>query len=179
MTILVLQSLAILFMWPKVDIVWKKNNQPPDQNMELKMIIRDSALGVFSDGVIDARENRVYIPELKVFLPLNEDTRHIKYQYAPSDDKNSYPAEINLNTKAQIETLVETLDHVPCMQKMMRATINNPDSERYNEKRSGDMKLEDGRTLYFFENKDKKCTSRWSTSSPAKMVEIIKTAKSY
>lgn len=178
-TVLVLQSLAILYMWPKVDVTWKETNKDPNEDIEVKMLIKDSAASVYSDAVIDASQKRVYMPELNIYLPLTEKTRQLKYQYTPSDTKNSYPEEVLVSTKNQIETLPETLSQVPCVQRMLRVTVGEQDSERYNERSAGSMVLDDGRNLYFYENKNKNCSSRWLSFGPADMTAVMKTSKSY
>jgi hypothetical protein len=35
----------------------------------------------YSDPIIDISENRVYIPEARIYLPLNETTRKLQYRY--------------------------------------------------------------------------------------------------
>lgn len=177
--VLVLQSLAILYMWPKVDVTWKQTNKDPNEDIQLKMLIKDSAASVYSDAIINAETKRVYLPEINVFFPLDEKTRQLKYQYIPGDTKNSYPEEIMISTKNQVETLPETLAQVPCVQQMLRVTINNQDSERFSEKKAGSVTLDDGRGLYFFENNNKSCSSRWLSFGPTDMTQVMKTAKSY
>lgn len=177
--VLVLQALAVAYMWPKVDITWKEINKDPNEDIQVKMLITDSAASVYSDGVIDAQQKRVYLPEANIYLPLNNDTRNLRYQHIPSDAKNSYPEEILVSTKTQVETLPETLAQVPCVQRMVRATVGSPDSERFNEKKAGNMTLDDGRTLYFFENNNKNCNSRWLSFGPDDMTAVMQTAKAY
>lgn len=178
-TVLVLQSFAILYMWPKVDITWKETHKDPNEDLQVKMLIKDSAASVFSDAIIDAEKKRVYLPEINVFLPLNQQTRQLKYSYTPGDTRNSYPEEIMISTRSQVETLPETLAQVPCVQKMLRVTVGSQDSERFNEKQAGNITLDDGRNLHFYENNNKSCTSRWLSFSPADMTGLMKTAKSY
>lgn len=177
--LLVLQSLAILYMWPKVDVSWKAVNKDPNEDIQVKMLIKDSTTSLYSDAVIDAKEKRVYLPEVNIYLPLTEKTRQIKYYHTPADSHNSYPEEIMVSTKSQIETLPEALAQVPCVQRMLRVTIDAQDSERFNERAAGEMKLNDGRSLFFYENKDKNCSSRWVTFGPDDMTEVMKTASSY
>lgn len=178
-TVLVLQSVAILVMWPKVDITWKQTNKDPNEDIQFKMLIKDGVTSSYRDAIIDAQTKRVYLPEVDIYLPLSEKTRELKYQYTPGDTKNSYPEEIMISTKSQVETLPETLAQVPCVQRMLRATIGSPDSERFNEKQAGNITLDDGRSLHFYENSNKNCASRWLSFSPADMTELLKTARSY
>src|SRR5690606_12807709 len=45
----------------------------------------------YSHPIIDVTENRVYIPEARIYLPLNETTRHLRYEYNDSfDDARLY-----------------------------------------------------------------------------------------
>lgn len=177
--VLTLQALAILYMWPKVDVSWKAINKDPNEDIQVKMLIKDSTTSLYSDAVIDAKEKRVYMPEVNIYLPLGQDTRQIKYHHTPADTQNSYPEEMMVSVKSQIETLPETLAQVSCVQRMLRVTLNSKDSQRYNEKFAGQVSLADGRNLFLYENSDKNCASRWVSFSPSDMSEIMKTAMSY
>lgn len=176
---LVLQFLAILYMWPKVDIAWKATNKDPNEDIMVKMLIKDSAASAYSDAVIDANEKRVYLPEVNIYLPLTANTRQVKYHHTAGDAKNAYPEELMVSTKSQVETLPESMAQVSCVQRMLRVAINDKDGERYNEKSAGSLMLDDGRVLYFYENKDKNCASRWTSFGPADMTKAMMEAKSY
>ena len=41
----------------------------------------------YSHPVIDITEERVYIPEARIYLPLNDTTRYLRYQYNDTFDK--------------------------------------------------------------------------------------------
>ena len=178
LTVLAAQSLAILFMWPKVEIVWKNSNKDPNEDIQLKSLIRDSQSNVFSYAVIDAPQQKVFIPELKLSMPLNNQTRELMYRYTPSDQQNSYPEEAIFSTKFHVMTLVENLNQVPCA-RLVRVTTSDPGQLQYNEVSAGELQLSDGRTLHLLEQKNKDCASRWVSMSPKQMVEAIKSATPY
>lgn len=177
-TVLTAQSLAILFMWPKVEIVWKNDNKNPNEDIQLKSLIRDSQANVFSQAVIDAPLMKVYIPELKIALPLDDRTRDLMYRYTPADQQHSYPEEIILSSKFHVLTLVENLKQVPCS-RLVRVTTSDPGQLQFNETASGVVTLDDGRQLHIAQQKNKDCASRWVTMGPPQMVEVIKSAKTY
>lgn len=55
------------------------NNKTPEQ---MTAFVNSMEQSRYRYPAIDAKENRLYIPEARIFLPLNETTRDIRYQYA-------------------------------------------------------------------------------------------------
>ncbi len=58
-----------------------------DSRQSLSRLINSSEEKRYREPVIDIQDNRVYIPEARVYLPLNSTTRDLRYDYANSFDK--------------------------------------------------------------------------------------------
>ena len=58
-----------------------------DSERSVSGFINETEEKRYSHPVIDITEKRVYIPEARIYLPLNDTTRHLRYQYNDAFDK--------------------------------------------------------------------------------------------
>lgn len=53
-----------------------------DSQQSLTSFVNSTEEKRYSHPVIDVSENRVYIPEARIYFPLNDTTRHLRYEYS-------------------------------------------------------------------------------------------------
>ena len=58
-----------------------------DPQVTMAQAIRSAEETRYSYPIIDVSENRVYIPEARIYLPLNQTTRNLRYEYNDSFNK--------------------------------------------------------------------------------------------
>jgi hypothetical protein len=147
----------------------------------IKVYIQDAVKGVYADeGVVDAKENRVYFPELRVYLPLSQPARDLRYNHTAgdnSDSKNPWPEQSQFTSFSTLNTPLQDWNDIPCIQQEVTVSINAV--SQTDQTASGSLKLNDGRTLYFYENTDKSCQVFWNGNQPNQIVQLLKQAKSY
>ena len=69
----VLQTLSILY------IMQQREYAKSDSNFQMRTLLKEAEEERYKYPVIDVAENRVYIPEVRIYLPLNEVSRDIRY----------------------------------------------------------------------------------------------------
>src|SRR5581483_3199909 len=145
----------------------------PDQQQQngvswtqLKLYIQEADQGLYANtGVVDPLNNRVYFPEMKVFVPLSQQARSLHYFYAPGDKSVHQPAEAEFINQIALNRLVNDLNDVPCVQHMVAVGVNQPAD--YGLHGDGTLKLADGRTLYFSVYQNQHCQqSFWGGVTP-------------
>lgn len=129
--------------------------------------------------IFDISSDRAYLPELKVSLPLDVNTRQLVYWH--NDASNSSPEEATFNYKGVVAASPQSLADVPCIQKMVRVTVDKAGETLKNEKDGGQVALKDGRTLYIhLNNSDSACKALWhSPYTPNDLAGVLKEAQSY
>ena len=147
-------------------------------NMPVKFYLQDAMQGLYRNaGVVDAQAARVYLPELKVYLPLNQDTRDLRYFY----NSSSTPAEAQFSTATSLTRPIQTWGDVPCQQRLAALSVNGQDKDLqgiYGQS-AGTLKLADGRTLYFYISDSKGCATYWQPHTPQSIIDLLKQAQSY
>ncbi len=179
------QTMAIVFNWQRIDILWWQNAGSGKQNVmdgtaqfPIKVYIENAVKSLYSNQVVaDPAGDKVYLPEAKIYLPQTTFSRNIYYSYEPADA--SSPAQVSLNTGLNMNRLINSWDNVPCIQRMAGFTIgkgtywNGGDS-------AGTKTLKDGRTLYIYKNENKACAKYWVEGYGADaLVKLLSEAQSY
>lgn len=141
----------------------------------IRLQIQDAVKGVYSlETVTDPNQQKVYIPEARIYLPLSNSSRSLVYNHFEAD--GSEPAQFSFNTSQNLNQLPKNFDEVPCLQRVAGFSVNNSE-KRYEGEPAGNLKLADGRTLYFWKN-TAKC-ERGEAYDSTSMVNLLKQAKSY
>lgn len=146
--------------------------------LPVKVYIQNALRGLYRErGIADAKENRVYFPEMRVYLPLNDKSRDLRYIFLDADKSVHQAAEAQFTTEVYLNRLPATFDDVPCLQRVVTIGINNPSNT--NMAAAGSLKLQDGRTLYFYKNGQPHCQNFYPVDNPQSIIDLFKQAKSY
>jgi len=147
-------------------------------NISVKFYLQDAMQGLYRNaGVVDAQAARVYMPELKIYLPLNQNTRDLRYFYNP----DSTPAEAQFSTATSLTRPIQSWGDVPCQQRLAALSVNTQDKglQGMYGQSAGTLKLADGRTIYFYISNSKGCANYWQPHTPQSIVNLLKQAQSY
>ncbi|HET9850833.1 MAG TPA: hypothetical protein VFP35_04410 [Candidatus Saccharimonadales bacterium] len=144
----------------------------------LKVYIQNALKGFYHEaGVASATDNRVYFPEMKFYLPLNDQTRSLRYLYTSGDKTAHLPAQAQFTTVFFLNRLVDSFNDVPCQQRLTAVGINNKIGTDLTT--AGSLKMSDGRTLYFYKNTEPACRQFYQVSVPQQIINLLKEAKPY
>jgi hypothetical protein len=123
--ILSLQTGILWYFGQKIDILWKVNNLSSNSMpFETRLMIQNAISNLYiNEGVIDVKDQRVYIPELKIYLPLKDSSRSLVYTHDSYDVSTNFPEELVLNTKQVSRTLPQNFSQIPCMQRLVDITV--------------------------------------------------------
>lgn len=185
--IIAMQTALLWFYGSKIQLLDNVINGvgSPQQRMQtslgafpLKVYIQEANKDLYSNsGVVDPINQRVYFPELKIYLPLTQTARNLRYNYYSGDASSSLPPQAQFNTNTNIGRLVNQFSDAPCQQRLVTVSVNSKTD--IGERLSGFTKLKDGRTLYFYENSNSSCNNFWVDNTPASIVNNLKQAQSY
>jgi hypothetical protein len=119
-TLIVLQAISAWYLMNlRSDVV-----QTSERN--LYTLINNSEEGRYKYPVIDITEGRVYIPEARVYLPLNDTTRDLRYDYFAVQDYKS----LRLSTSAIVGSQHER-DHHSCDKVIILSLSKEPTNTAY------------------------------------------------
>jgi hypothetical protein len=132
----------------------------------------------FSEPIPDAKENKVYIPELKIYLPLTVVSRSLVYTYFQGD--STMPEAVSFNNKQLTSAMLQNFNDIKCRQNFVELSVNGRnDPNTYGMSYNTSVKLSDGRIFYIFSNKND-CSNVWTDNiSPNAIINVLKQAKPY
>lgn len=115
------------------------------------------------------KEGRMYLPELKVSLPLNPTTESFLYYGQEGGD-------IRLSTTL----MVDHQTHVMSCQDMVRVKVEaKPNAYSPSQPLYATVQLSDGRTLQVYTSKSKACDFAWQPLNPSQIADQFKEAITY
>jgi len=94
LTLIIIQALSAWY----ISELWKYNSDTSSQSLYLH--ISKSEEKRYKYPVIDIAEDKVYIPEARIYLPLNDTTRNLRYEYINNKDYKS----LNLSVSSAVGT---------------------------------------------------------------------------
>jgi len=100
--ILVLIILQGVTAWYVVRL-W--NDHLASSKLALYSLIAKSEERRYKYPVIDISENRVYIPELRVYVPLNDSTRNLRYEYV--NIKNYTSLHLSMSSTVGVQNSID------------------------------------------------------------------------
>lgn len=177
--VLVGQSLVLAIVVDRLDALWTQVNEPePGREMtfETSQMIHNAVSGIYTRPSVDAPTNRLYFPDLRIYLPYNEQSKQVVYDYMPA--YNKVPGEVTLNSNTTVNIVPLSFSDISCMQGMVDVSINKAQGNP-----QATVKLADGRTIYMKTHPAKEdvahCSDVWGDLGPSQMMDLFKQAKSY
>ena len=91
----IIWALILMLILLQAASIWhiQKLQEQANHNSELSMkyILKNAEEDRYKYPVIDIAENKVYIPEARIYLPLNEVSRDLRYDYRVQGGVNKTP----------------------------------------------------------------------------------------
>lgn len=103
------------------------NHESESSKRDFSAYINKSEEDRYSHPIIDIAEGRVYIPEARIYLPLNDTTRNLRYDYfKPPQGSTS----LRLSTSSIVGAQIEKDDHA-CDKVIMLSPSKYPAMTTY------------------------------------------------
>jgi len=147
-----------------------------NSDISMRFLLRNGEEDRYKYPVIDVSENRVYIPEARIYLPLNDTSRNLRYDYAKhgADFKSrtlyiSDSSVVGRQTDERyascdkVVTLTPRTDAQPVLSSVVGTIVPSKDGLR---------------DIYMHPSES--CGDKeWYANMSQKLVEVVKEAKSY
>lgn len=187
--IMMFVSALIAVLWfygERINILWQQsgNNINSENqndvlvNADIRLFIQTANKSLYRlQPVTDPLQNRVYLPEAHIYLPMTQLSRDLVYFYAAATKDT--PEELQLSTSFNTNSLPVTFKDVPCLQRFVSVGINsnkNLNADSF----VGNKKLDDGRNIYIFKHDNSSCIeARWQVDTPTDIANLLLQARSY
>jgi hypothetical protein len=103
------------------------NHESESSKRDFSAYINKSEEERYSHPIIDITEGRVYIPEARIYLPLNDTTRNLRYDYFKPPQGNT---SLRLSTSSIVGAQIEKDDHA-CDKVIMLSPSKYPAMTTY------------------------------------------------
>lgn len=120
--LVVLQAISAWYL------VKLQNHEAESSKRDFSAYINKSEEERYSHPIIDITEGRVYIPEARIYLPLNEVTRNLRYDYFKPVQSNT--TSLRLSTSSIVGAQIEKDDHA-CDKVIMLSPSKYPAMTTY------------------------------------------------
>jgi hypothetical protein len=142
----------------------------------MRFLLKSAEEERYKYPIIDVAENRVYIPEVRIYLPLNEASRNMRYDYREKGagfwSKALYfsvSSVVGQQSGAQYESCDKMVTLVP-----------PEEIQGHNDKAIGTIApTRDGLSDIFTHPNDTCWDQKWYADSKQDLVEVVRQAKNY
>lgn len=171
--ILLLLILQGLSMW---QIIKLREYAERNSGFTTRVLLRNTEEDRYKHPIIDVAENRVYIPEARIHLPLNDTTRDLRYDYR---DKGAgfWPKAMYLSVSSVVGRQSDAQYH-SCDKMIILAPPTDTRSNGI--KKIASIEPTKGGLSEIFENTEGTCWNQeWYTNAQKSLTEALKQAKNY
>jgi hypothetical protein len=181
--IIAVQSFLIASAFHKINILEKKVH--PELAGELNTVAANSQVGInfasHTPPAISVKESKVYLPELKLQLPLNDTSLGILYATNKSISHGNPLTLYDVSTRSLAATPQPSMKVTSCTDVIQLRFETKADPFNTNQKSNPPIKLADGRTLQVYTNTDPTCSQLWNAANvkPAGIAQLFQQATSY
>ena len=120
-SLLVLWVVVMLLLVAQIVSLWyiiKSHNDSSEiSSQRIYTLVNESEQKRYKYPVIDISENRVYIPEAKIYLPLTDTTRELRYDYFSLKNHESLYFSVNSTVGQQTQDESPTCDKIVSLTK--------------------------------------------------------------
>ena len=144
---------------------------------DFKQMVRDTQLSIYDKPQL--ADGRLFFPEMKLSIPANDSTRQLLYYHESADAEDKVPESASFASRGAIYRNDKKLEQIGCT-RLADVVFNEKDDSREGSgfAYAGEVKLEDGRTMYIYQNNSSQCDSVWPDFTSSQLVELLKQAKS-
>jgi hypothetical protein len=145
-------------------------------NLSMRFLLKNAEEERYKHPIIDIAENRVYIPEARIYLPLNEASRNLRYDYRERGG-GFWSKALYFSTSSivgrQSEAKYESCDKMVTLAPSEDVKINN-------DKPVGSIEsTKDGLSDIYTHPVDICWDQKWYTDAKQGLVNVVKEAKNY
>jgi hypothetical protein len=170
LVLVVLQALSIMY------IIQQREYAKSDSNFQMRTLLKEAEEERYKYPVIDVAENRVYIPEVRIYLPLNEVSRDIRYEYRERG-AGFWLKALYLSTSSVVGQQ-SNAQYASCDKMIILAP--SAEIQRGNMKVTGSIEpTKDGLTDIYVNSDDACWDQNWYTDQKQGLSEVVKQAKNY
>lgn len=182
--VLIAQSVLIGIGYKKIDKLesTKSNQSVAPQSVSEANASTALMAASMSVPAVAVSEQKVYLPELRIALPLNETSVSLLYagrQVGNAADERT--TVYDATTRALATQSTAGSDQRLACYPVRLAFEEQPKPFNPNEKANTPVKLKDGRTLQVYTASDSTCEARWNVANvkPAELAKLFAEATSY
>ena len=147
-----------------------------DRELSVSSLQASVALGnsQYLPVIADVNQDKIFIPALRLALPLNDQT--IAITYAKSGEK-----QVSISNRAALSVPYDTSQQRDCTSLIRIVEEPKVNSFNPSDKHVRTLVLRDGRTLQLYANVPKSCTSSYQSAgiAPEKFAELFNNSTSY
>lgn len=112
--VILLLAIQVLSLWY---IIKNQNDNSEASLQRMYRLVNESEQRRYKYPVIDISENRVYIPEARIYLPLTDTTRELRYDYFSLKNHESIYFSVNSTVGHQTQDESPTCDKIVSLTK--------------------------------------------------------------
>ena len=144
---------------------------------DLKQLVRDTQLSIYDKPQLT--DGRLYFPEMKLSIPANDSTRQLLYYHENADPEDKVLETAQFASRGAIYRNDKKLEQLGC-NRLADVVFGEKDDSREGAGFvfAGSVRLDDGRTMYIYQNNTSQCDTVWPDLTSEKLVELLKQAKS-
>ena len=163
-------TLGVVVTWTRTHI------HNLDRELSVSSLQASVALGnsQYLPVIADVNQNKIFIPALRLALPLSDQT--IAITYAKSGEK-----QVSISNRAALSVPYDTSQQRDCTSLIRIVEEPKVNSFNPSDKHVRTLVLTDGRTLQLYANVPKSCTSSFQSAgiAPEKFAELFNNSTSY
>jgi len=147
-----------------------------NSDISMRFLLRNGEEDRYKYPVIDVSENRVYIPEARIYLPLNDTSRNLRYDYA------KHGADFKSRTLYISDSSVvgrQTDERYASCDKVVMLTPRTDAQPVLSSVVGTIVPSKDGLRDIYMHPSESCGDKEWYANMSQKLVEVVKEAKSY
>ncbi len=148
------------------------NNTEAISKESLYTLVNRSEESRYRQPVIDVAENRVYIPEARIYMPLNDASRDMRYDYRANGEQ---PATLYLSTASVVGRQSEQHD-ASCDKIITLSQTDEPNRSYWD--LAGTLQPTKDDFRYIFMHKQESCWAHYDETRKV-LAEVAKMIKNY
>ena len=167
--------LVISQAWSVWSILRLQEGKGYNSDLSMRFSLKDAEERRYKYPIIDVTENRVYLPEARIYLPLNEVSRDIRYDFKKGSVTT--PSILYFSTSSTVGRQSD-VEYASCDKVVTLASAS--DSQRVSGSKIGVIQPTKDGLQDIYMHSDGPCwDEEWYTSLRSELVEVVKAAKSY
>jgi hypothetical protein len=173
--LLLVQAAVVISLQQNISVLRLQASGANGQNFR-ELALRAAEL-LYTDAVVEPKEQMIYIPELRIRMPLNPELRKVVYSFHPSSQGQPESADITFDgAYAVMLNSDSSLQKIGCGRII---EVSNHYVAPTDDRDVKELPLGDGRTLYLNIIDKDKCDSFVPSQQVDQLIGIVSQAEAY